>query len=73
MTATAKLFMKVIGGAVCACVGGATSPGCNLIGCSAQSVGAGRQQPVYKTTNTIDRTGIAAEIRRSYSAAPDGD
>ena len=38
---------------MCACVGGAASPGCNLIGCSAQSAGAGGQQPVYKTTPLI--------------------
>ena len=43
----------LIGGAVSACVGGAASPGCNLIGCSAQSVGACGQQPVYKTTPLI--------------------
>ena len=38
---------------MCAYVGGAASPGSNLIGCSAQSVDVGGQQPVYKTTPLI--------------------
>ena len=55
-------------GAVCACTGDDGGTGCNLIGCFAQSFGAGGKKTVQKD-NTIIRYHHFSKKRASYYVA----